>query len=363
MNMIIQICIVAILNIAIRVDAFPSKVGCDLIGVDSTLSVMERNTIMGKSPITENNLIMMKSFDATSDPSNVVITLQLNGLNHGGVVIHTSFGELHTPDTLTVKDCSTFSSSLHYQQNNVPSNFEVTLSLPKIQNLPKAEVSVLTAEGYGEIRRQTFTAYDPQQSNNNNNNNGGGGYSTTTSPSPTGTIPTPPTNLETICDPLYFTNVGNSECMNVCQVAINAGCGHENQPMACDNWYPCGNLFNDHGATTTPGQYVTPPTHVHHDVTTKQPLYIPPHTHSTTTPPGYIPPPPQMYSTTTTSSTSIDDKDEGNNRSGSDFCGEGTKFVNGKGCIIEYTNLLEMCQDAEKNDWGWDCNHREECTA
>ena len=136
MNMIIEICIVAILNIAIRqqhhVNAFPSKVGCDLIGADSTLSVMERNTIMGKSPITENNLIMMKSFDATSDPSNVVITLQLNGLNRGGVVIHTSFGELNTPDTLTVKDCSTFSSSLHYQQNNVVSNFEVTLSLPKI---------------------------------------------------------------------------------------------------------------------------------------------------------------------------------------------------------------------------------------
>ena len=119
-------------------NANPSNVGCDLIGTINNVNVMEQTTIMGQTPIDANNLITRTSINSTSVPSKIIIKLQLNGILSGGVAIHTSFGELTTPNTLTAKNCSSGSTSLHYQKDNVPANFEITLVLPKTQqNLPK----------------------------------------------------------------------------------------------------------------------------------------------------------------------------------------------------------------------------------
>ena len=47
---------------------------------------------------------------------------------------------------------------------------------------------------------------------------------------------------------------------------------------------------------------------------------------------------------------------------GSEFCGEGTKLVNGK-CVIAYTGVNEMCAMAASAEWGWDCGHQADCAA
>ena len=136
--------------------AFPSKVGCGLIG-ESGMDVMKRQMIMGEPPRESGNLVSIKSYH-NDEHQNTVYTLSLNNLQSGGIVLHTSHGTLNgVPSQLTMKTCDG-PESLYYQQSGVASHFEITLTVPDAVHGTK--VSVITAEGYGAVSRQELHLKD-----------------------------------------------------------------------------------------------------------------------------------------------------------------------------------------------------------
>ena len=141
---------IMIMMLFAKATAFPSKVGCGLIG-ESGMEVMKRQMIMGEPPRESENLISIESYH-DDEHQNTVYTLSLSNLQSGGIVLHTSHGTLNgVPSQLTMKTCAG-PESLYYQQSGVASHFEVTLTVPHA--VYDTKVSVITAEGYGKESRQ-----------------------------------------------------------------------------------------------------------------------------------------------------------------------------------------------------------------
>ena len=139
-------------------EARPSYPGCDLVGSSSGSNVMTKGTIMSSTPITASNLI---SFDtSTYNQGDAKITVTLANLQLKGAVIHTSAGTLSsannaqsTPTGYTAKPgCTT---KMFYNQDDVDATLTLYLTVPSdITSVSSITVSVLTAGGYGEVKRQ-----------------------------------------------------------------------------------------------------------------------------------------------------------------------------------------------------------------
>jgi hypothetical protein len=308
MNFLVCLTAATLLCPIIRVvHAFPSKVGCDLIG-DSGQNVMMRKEIMGSTTIDENNLVAIHNTYTNGD--NLNITISLKNLNPGGVVVHASFGKLITNMGFAKKTC-TNSMSLHYKQGNVPSSFKVQLILDMRKHVPTTHVSVLTANGYGTVRRQILKVWDIADSDSTTTTAGSTHIHGTTTRSHSGIIDGPSTTTAARSqtggcnDNDEGLKVGSNmpDCASVkafCHDPTFGPTARKYCPKTCGT---CGGRS----------------THIH-TTTTRRPV--------------------------------------------GEFCGEGTKLVNGK-CVIAYTTVQEMCTmaSAHYNDWGWDCGHQADCVA
>ena len=121
--------------VCFHAQAFPSKVGCDLLG-ESKMNVMERPTIMGEK-VQNVDMIKRKQLQLSSDGTGVTITLTINfqmvESDTVGAVIHTSFGKLTgLPNQFISRDCTEFNSSVHYASagSKLGLNMEVFLEAP-----------------------------------------------------------------------------------------------------------------------------------------------------------------------------------------------------------------------------------------
>ena len=148
--------------VCFHAQAFPSKVGCDLLG-ESKMNVMERSTIMGEK-VQNVDMIKRKQLQLSSDGTGVTITLTINfqmvESDTVGAVIHTSFGKLTgLPNQFISRDCTEFNSSVHYASagSKLGLNMEVFLEAPT--DSPPIYVSVLAAKGYGKVYRELEMVY------------------------------------------------------------------------------------------------------------------------------------------------------------------------------------------------------------
>ena len=94
--MILHLWVLFIFQIRISsIQAYPSKVGCTLIGSSSGSNVMTRTTVMGATPNDVSNLISFSSNTYSSGGQQITVTI--SNLKSGGVVIHSDKGSLTKP--------------------------------------------------------------------------------------------------------------------------------------------------------------------------------------------------------------------------------------------------------------------------
>ena len=150
--MILQLWVLFIFQIRISsIQAYPSKVGCTLIGSSSNSNVMTRTSnIMGATPNDVSNLISFSSNTYSSGGQQITVTI--SNLKSGGAVIHSDKGTLTKPSNFDDKGCS---GTNNYYSGVSTNPYALTLTVPSdISNVDSIKISVITAAGYGTISRQ-----------------------------------------------------------------------------------------------------------------------------------------------------------------------------------------------------------------
>ena len=146
---------IMIMMLFAKATAFPSKVGCGLIG-DSGKNVMTRTTVMGATPIDVSNLISFSSNTYSSGGQQITVTISnLETGSSSGALIHSDKGSLSKPSSFDDKGCSGTNTLYYKTSGNNLGSYTLILTVPSdISNVDSITVSVITAPGYGEIRRQ-----------------------------------------------------------------------------------------------------------------------------------------------------------------------------------------------------------------
>ena len=148
-------------------------------------------------------------------------------------------------------------------------------------------------------------------------------------------LPVAPRDLGTWCSPEWFERNGRTDCEAACAPAMGKCDGDpRTSPANCDGYSACQILSHDSRTTSKP---IT-------EWTVVSGTTFAPRIGGTTT---HFP----IGATGPTGSPVP---------KGSNNCGPGTKFVNGK-CEVAYTSLTEMCGMAMTGNWGWSCAEISQC--